>query len=321
MENFEKETPMTAVALHEPGEDDRLVYEHWEECLKDYRLPRRQKARYFMTAADWLFWDDKTRSEGLEDPFLCSLIWGLSKDCERIHDTTETNGIIPEDCIELVIPEDRMKYLGPFYKWQDFSHLFIIAFCRDRGIAANDYGAMLGLLNDPPEDLRIVRGAIELTMKENGHEAPFTFLFPYLVPKGEQEDGFVNIELAEVLSRVRDNFEGGYMREAAEHPEALRACPRTVLMESHPWRTHADDDRDKCEWLDFSGTGRALTMAGKWEQAGRNWFRRRFTGRELFPEAEEDRVTRANGNLFPVDPSGNLLPPEAPDSKKKDLQN
>ena len=97
---------------------------------------------------------------------------------------------------------------------------------------------------------------------------------PYLIPAGEQPEGLRNIRVSIIMGELREAFTAGNVREGGEHPEVLKRAPRDFLQNAHPWLTEKGPDRKFCPWLDVSRAGCCKTARAKWEQAGRQWFRR-----------------------------------------------
>ena len=260
------------------------------ESCRNYLKNELQKARqpkrvhYFITAADWMFYENEARSGGAGNPIAPASMAG------RIHDTTETGGKLPEDAIELCFPTGCRKWLRSmsYYKLEDANRLFDIAYCVKEDMNGKGYGKVIdAVCNEMDAQHKQGKSVFDAEQifnftrtGQNDREQKFTYVWPRL---WLNDDSTAASKIGTILGKCQTAFQKGYFEELFNHPELFirKDCPRRpsnlhqrYCKRAFPWEFERSKKRIGCPWLQLPDDGRPFQEA--WKEAGRRWFRYKF---------------------------------------------
>lgn len=250
------------------------------DALKTCRT--REPLRYFMTAADWMFYSSNEKRTN------AATIWA-ALDEDRIHDTTETGGKMPAYTVELELTADALSLIeGPYYSVHDVSGI-VPAVCVSRaGVSPDGVESVISALGENGEGLKkIVQrrpGVVPLTITDRREGRNIDLVIACYIPAGSSSDEYgTMLHIHGLMEKCQDEFLRGYIRAGAEHPDILKAEPTFFLMAGRPWEhlSFNKDARDAVPWLNMPEDFR---FPEAWRAAGREWFRHEFEGRRLIHE-------------------------------------
>lgn len=154
------------------NEDPKVAKEFLEDELQKARQP--QRVHYFITTADWMFWENKNRKGYAGNPVTSA------QNVDRIHDSTETGGKVPEDAIEVFYPHGCGRWLKSmsYYKADDAERLFHLAYCISEDMTFEG------------EDKVIDAAIAELSQRHVSSDSDLCFSFTRTGKDGRENDFF-----------------------------------------------------------------------------------------------------------------------------------
>lgn len=252
------------------NEDPKVAKEFLEDELQKARQP--QRVHYFITTADWMFWENKNRKGYAGNPVTSA------QNVDRIHDSTETGGKVPEDAIEVFYPHSCGRWLKSmsYYKADDAERLFHLAYCISEDMTFEGEDKVIDAAIAELSQRRVSSDSdlcFSFTRTgKDGRENDFSFVLPLLMPKTDSKS---ISQLGSILGKCQTAFQKGYLEELMSNP--MLCCSisqstfhRRYCLRQFPWETEKDKKRDNCPWLQLPEDGRPFQEA--WKEAGRRWF-------------------------------------------------
>ena len=253
------------------NEDPKVAKEFLEDEMQKARQP--QRVHYFITAADWMFWENKDRNGGAGNPVAPASMAGC------LHDTTETGGKLPEDAIEIFYPSGCRRWLKSlsFYRLKDVDRLFHIAYCIKEDMTSEGEDKVIDAVHAELMKGKCVSCESEPIFNftrtgKNGREEKFTYVLPCPLPKNDSKS---RSRICSILGKCQTAFQKGYLEELMSNPMlsismSQSTFHRRYCLRLFPWETEKDKKRDNCPWLQLPEDGRPFQEA--WKEAGRRWF-------------------------------------------------